>query len=129
MMLDCSGNDVPSVLLQSQRRAHDRSVVGFRAAAGEHHVPGPRIEHAGASLARLIYGPACVLRQRVDAGRIAVLLSEKGPHRFRNLGRHGRGCRVVHVDGMTWIHHHERSPDARIVSLLSSILASCPSMA
>ncbi len=78
--------------------ALDREVVGLGATGGEQHLGGPRAQRLGDRLAGLLDHPARTTAGGVQRGGVAHD-RHLGRHRLDHLRQHGRGGRVVEVDG------------------------------
>ena len=97
VMFDGGGDDMVAGFLQGGSHALDGGVVGFGAAAGEHHLAVAAAQHAGHPLPRLIQGVARLLPHGVDAGGVAEQLGEVGRHRLQRRRRQRRSAGVVHI--------------------------------
>ena len=88
-MFDGAGDDVLARLRGGARRAEDREIVGFGAAAGEDDFGGVGVDQGGHLAARGFQPLLRGLSEVVDAGRVTIHLTEARGHVSRTSGATG----------------------------------------
>ena len=97
MVLDRGRDDVIALLPPGKRGTLDRPVVGLGPAGGEVDLLGTGPEGTGDLFPGFLDRFPCLAGDRIDRGRVPVLLLEIRSHRSRDFRMH-RGCRrMVHV--------------------------------
>ena len=80
-----SGDDVVAEAAQGKGRALDGGVIGLGAPAGEHDLAGAGAQAPGDDFAGVVHCHSRLLRERVDARRVAEVDPEVGKHGLQHL--------------------------------------------
>src|SRR4051794_16477882 len=97
-MFDGAGQDAAGWIAS---QAEQGEVVRLGGTAGKDDLIGKRTEQLGDLLASVLKSLASLATVLMSAGRVAVDLGEKGPHRLPHLGEDGRGGTAVEVNHAT----------------------------
>ena len=97
-VLDGTGDDVTAATGQRLADTVDGQVVRLTTAAGEDDVFAVRPDQTGDLLAPLAHQGIGLLAVGVDAGGVAVGLSEAGQHCRQYFGTHRRGSGIIKVN-------------------------------
>src|SRR5436189_5542150 len=101
LVLDwCRDDRVATLLTTYAPCAQDREVVGFGAPRRKRDLVGSGADTVGEPLASLVQCRPSLASPPVQAGGIAEARAVERRHGFEHLRPHGRGRRVVEIDGL-----------------------------